>query len=674
MATLNIEGRNVQVDDSFLKLSPADQQATVDEIASSFAAPAPDKYQQAAIDEQSDLKSQGIDEGAGLTRRLVHGATLGADSTLMAGALAPVEALKRGVGLSEGYDYAKAREDQILSDARRNTGALGSATELLGGGVAGGGLANAGVTAARALSSAPSLAGRTLATAADAAGLGGVAGFNEGNSLSDRLGNAGQGALTGALVGGALPVAGAVAGGTVSPLISNLMARIDPEGFGRRQVARAIIESGRPTADIAGDVTNAANEGQGVYNVADAMGNSGQRMLSTVARAPGAGRTAVVDALEGRQTGQGRRVANALSEGFGTRMTPDQLSGAMTAERGAMADDAYGAVRNDAQPVDVQGVLDHIDANVPTEPAAPDTISGRLQRYRRMLTNGDEENPENLSDFAQVQRVRSELSDDIQNARQGGQGNRARMLGQVLQRLDTSLENASQGFRQANADFAGASRNIDAIDAGQTAAMRGRTEDTIPAFQALSPRGQQAFRTGYADPLIADAQKAAPGVNKARPLLNDALQDEAAAMAPGNDLMQRRLAREQTMFTTRNQALGGSRTADNLADADALGIDPSVVGHIVSGNWGGAVRSLIHAGSRAVTGNTPAVREAVANILLQHGANVTPTNLERMVGETVRKIQTVQNLAINSARVGAGALAVSPSATKKPEIFRKANR
>ena len=72
------------------------------------------------------------------------------------------------------YDYAKAREDQILSDARRNTGALGSATDLMGGGVAGGGLAQGGVTAARLLSSASSFAGRTLATAADAAGLGGL--------------------------------------------------------------------------------------------------------------------------------------------------------------------------------------------------------------------------------------------------------------------------------------------------------------------------------------------------------------------------------------------------------------------------------------------------------------------------------------------------------------------
>src|SRR4051812_31021439 len=80
-------------------------------------APAPDKYQQAAIDEQAALKAQGGDEGAGYTRRLAHGATLGADSTLLAGAFALPEALKRGVGLGEGYRYSKAREDQIMGDA-----------------------------------------------------------------------------------------------------------------------------------------------------------------------------------------------------------------------------------------------------------------------------------------------------------------------------------------------------------------------------------------------------------------------------------------------------------------------------------------------------------------------------------------------------------------------------
>ncbi|WP_301406299.1 hypothetical protein, partial [Enterococcus entomosocium] len=111
-------------------------------IGGGKAAPAPDKYQQAAQTDIAAAKASGLDEGAGFTRRLAHGATLGADSTILAGLQTPLEMIKRGTfNPAEGYRFAKAREDQIMSDARDNTGALGTAAEVLGGGVAGGGLA-----------------------------------------------------------------------------------------------------------------------------------------------------------------------------------------------------------------------------------------------------------------------------------------------------------------------------------------------------------------------------------------------------------------------------------------------------------------------------------------------------------------------------------------------------
>lgn len=707
MATLNIEGRKVTVDDAFLKLSPEQQSAAVEEIAATLK---PDQYQQAALDEQAARDAAGDTSLGGVTRQAMgsvlgnfvpaplkvagsvanalsggraadlarlgqQGASFNLMDEAYAGLETPAEMYRRGtLNPAEAYNYAKAREDLEVQRAKANTGYAGTAAELLGGAAGGLGLARGGITAARFLGNG--LLGRTAAAALDSSALGGLAGFGEGNSLAERSGNAGTGALLGGVLGGAMPLAGTVVKGVASPFISNILAGIDPAGYGRRQVARAIVESGRPTADIGDELASAAAEGQGAYTLADALGNAGQRMLSTVARAPGEGRTAVVNAMEARQAGQGRRVQNALSEGFGSRMTPDELRGAMEVERSAVADEAYGAVRGDARPVDVRGVVDHIDANVPAEPAAPDTISGRLQRYARMLSNGDAENPQFLSDFDQVQRVRSELSDEIQNATQGGQRNRARMLGQVLTRLDDALESASEGFRQANRDYAGASRNIDAIEAGRVAAQRGRTEDTIAAYQALTPRGQQAFRTGYVDPLIAQTQGAAYGVNKARPFSGDAFADEAAAMAPGNAQMQRRLGREMRMFETRATALGGSKTVDNLADADAMGIDPSVVGNVLSGNYGSAVRSLISAGSNAVTGNTPRVRQAVADLLLRNGTNTTGPQLEQLVGETIRRIQLVQELARNARSAASGAIAVAPSATKKPKpsVFKKANR
>jgi hypothetical protein len=505
-------------------------------------------------------------------------------------------------------------------------------------------------------------ASRIGAGAASNAALGGA-------DSAIRNGDPVGGAIVGGLIGGAAPVAEAAA----SPFISSIMARINPTGAANRQVARAISESGRPTADIAGDVTQAANEGQGAFTLADALGNPGQRMLSTVARAPGQGRTDVVNALEQRQAGQGRRISNALAEGFNAPETAAATEARLTAARGAQADADFSAVRNDANPVNLTGAIDHIDTTISpgvhriagSSNIANDTVEQALQRARNLLTD---ENGSMLTDFAAVQRARGDIADWAQTARQGGQGNKARMLGGVLRQVDAAMENASAGHLAANRNFAQASRDIDAIGTGRDAFMRGRTEDSIPAFNALRPEAQSAFRSGFVDPAIAQTQGAAYGVNKARPLINDAFRDEAAAIAPGNDLMQRRIAREQTMFETRGHALGGSRTADNLADHEALGVNPTTVMHVATMNWHGALSSMLHAGVRGVTGNTPAVRKAVADILLQNGARLNGPALDAMVTRTIGQLQFIQQL----ARSGAGAAAVTTNTNQPkrlPPIF-----
>jgi len=78
-----------------------------------------------------------------------------------------------------------------------------------------------------------------------------------------------------------------------------------------------------------------------------------------------------------------------------------------------------------------------------------------------------------------------------QSALQSGHGNKAPLLGGILRRLDEALENASERYLAANRRFAQASRDIEAVQAGGDAAMRRRTEDTIPAFRQLSARARE---------------------------------------------------------------------------------------------------------------------------------------------------------------------------------------
>lgn len=501
---------------------------------------------------------------------------------------------------------------------------------------------------------ARTLPGQMAAGAASGAGIGSMDALARGNSP------VGEG-VTGGLIGAALPPALRGLGALASPIVSNISARLNPESYASSQVARALMESGQTPAQIDAALATANREGQGgVYTAADAMGNAGQRLLSTVARAPGEGRTAIVEALEGRQAGQGRRVASQLAEGFNTPQTATQTERALTGARDMAADTAYGAVRADAAPVDLSPAVAQIDMTLqpglsqlarPQSGLANDSIESALQAVRDRLTDGRSM----LTDFTAVQRVRGDLADQVQTAARAGQGNRARLLGGVLRQVDAAMEEASPGFRAANADFRQASRNIEAIDQGRTAAMRGRTEDTIPEFNALSPQGQAAYRSGYVDPLIAQTQGAAVGVNKARPLINDAFNAESAAIAPGAARMQSQLAREQAMFETRNQALGGSRTADNLADQAAAGVDPTIIMHALSGNHMGVMRGLLNSTTNALTGNTAAVRQQIARILLSRG-DMPPRAIQRAVDTTMQRIQQNQRALQVGSRTAAIAL------------------
>lgn len=629
-----------------------------------------DVYHASARQELADNQRLGL--GANPTaRRILQGASFNTADEIMAGLGTPVEMLKHGTfNPAEGYRYAKAREDMALENARKDTGALGTAAEIGGGIMSGSALARGGVGLLGRLAPNAGLGAKTIASAGDAALYGTVAGAGEGNTLAERGQNALIGGGTGALLGGVAPGALKVAGAVAAPVVSNLRARFNPAGYAQNQVARAISESGQSPQDLANAVSRAAQEGQGEFTLADAMGSPGSRMLSTVTRAPGQGRTEAVNFMDTRQAGQGRRVSNILAEGFDAPETAARTETRLTAARDAASDVNYDAARAGAGPVDVSRTVRRIDQTLrpgvngfvnPGTNLAPDSVETALANVRSRLTDGRSL----LTDFEALQRVRGDLSDAIEGARRAGAGNKVRLLSQVRTEMDVAMERASPGFMAANRTHAQGSRAIEAVDVGRQAAMRGRTEDIVPAFRAMPAEQQQAFRSGYVDPLIQQVQGGAVGVNKARPFTSDAFRTEAAAVAPmrtGNQMTQR-LARENQMFATRADATGGSRTADNLADANAMGIDPSLIGDILHGNWASAARQLLSSGQNTLTGNTAAVRQEVGRLLLMRGANVSPQQLTNYLTQAVRTVQTRQIIAHHLGAGLSAGVALAPSAS-----------
>jgi hypothetical protein len=644
------------------------------------SAPAPDKYQQAAIDEAKS--NPGIDKEAGFTRRLVHGATLGADNTIMAAATTPFEMVKHGtLSPAEGYNYAKAREDRIMDKARENTGMLGSAAEMLGGAVTGGGLAKGGVTAARALAPDAGLLARSAASAVDAGGLGAVSGFNEGNGIGERLTNAGKGLGTGLLLGGAIPVAGTIAKGATAPIFANIKARANPEGFAESQLARAVHESGQTPQQLGRAVEDANAAGQPM-TLADALGNPGQRMLSTVTRAPGEGRTEAVRFLNERQAGQGERVANILDEGLGTgntaRQSVDQLTEQARRESAPLYREALDKqpVWNDrmqqffSDPVTAQGLREGVGVQ-----RLESLASGRrFDPNDYAITHFNEAGDPMISgvpNMRTINLIKKGWDQMLEKYRDKTTGRlvldeQGRALDQVRKAFLREVDGLNPTYGQARAAYAGPAQVREAVGVGGDAAARGRAADNIDRFNAMTDPSKQGFRIGYADKRIGKIEST-PGVgsNKVQPLTSQKAQQELDALSlhqgptqPGQAApMQQRLNREQTMFETRAQALGNSKTAENLADDAAMAVDPHLIGNIVTGNWHGALRNVLSAGHTAMTGNTPAVRAAVGRMLLDRGVN--PANLQAAIGQTVARIQFIQNLSRNLGRGAAGALAVS---------------
>lgn len=647
--------------------------------AKAAAAPPPDKFQQAAIDEAK--ANPAIDDQAGYTRRLVHGVTLGADSTISAGINAPIEAIKRGVGLGEGYNYAKAREDRIMDKSRENTGVLGSAAEMLGGAVTGGGLAKGGITAARALAPEASLFARSAASAADAGGIGAVSGFNEGNGLAERATNAAKGLGTGLAIGGALPGAMALTKGVTAPIFANIKARANPEGFANSQVARAVSESGQSPSQLGRIVEDANAAGQPMV-LADALGNPGQRMLSTVTRAPGTGRTEAVQFLNNRQAGQGERVGQILDEGLGAggtaRQTTEQLTARARAESAPLYREALEKqpVWNDRMqqffndPATAQGLKEGVGVQ-----RLESLASGRkFEPNDYAITNFNAAGDPLISgvpNMRTINLIKKGWDQMLEKYRDPMTGRlvldeKGRALDNVRKSFLSEVDGLNPKYAEARAAYAGPAQVREAVDTGaQAATARGRATDNIARFEALTDPSKQGYRTGYADTRVAKIESAPQGTNAVRPLTSQKAQQELEALslhqgpvAPGRAApMQQRLNNEQTMFETRHQALGNSKTTENFADDAAMAVDPHLIGNIISGNWHGAIRNVLSAGHTALTGNTPAVRAAVGRILLDQGVN--PANLQAAIGQTVARIQFIQNLSRNVGRGAAGALAVN---------------
>lgn len=561
-------------------------------------------------------------------------------------------------GLNTGFGFMGDYGEELKRQRGIDEADLNERTGSRIAGQVGGALLGASGLAKRGLSLTTNAinAGKSLGRVAGASTVeGGTLGFLQGagsgeGGFGNRAVSAVTGGVLGAGVGAAAPYLMAGVTGAASPALS----RFYPEEYANKAITKGVERSGKSVDDIVDALMRSKAAGQDMFTAADAMGHSGERLLSTLVRNPNNERQAIVDALQQRQLGQGERLSNYLAEGFDATDTAAQREAALKAARSATADVNYAAARQSAGTVDPSEAISAADNWLtpgvnsiisPQSGIADDSVEAAVRRARSYLTDGKSQ----LTDFNAALRAKVEMDAMIEK----GSPSVGNALKPIRNALDKALEAASPDYAAARNAFRTQSQTLEAVDAGRTAAMpRNRADDTISLFSQMTPDQQAAFRAGYADPLIArvEAASMSPGTNKARLLMTEKSGKEFPAFAaPGRaDLLGERIAREQRMFQTANAALGGSKTADNLADAaDLAGFDPNIISTLATGNWtGAAIKAASQALAKASGTTSPAVAERLAKILME----TDPTTLRAALSQSGQSMASSRNYQANLAR------------------------
>lgn len=613
-----------------------------------------DKYKAAALATMEDRrKTLGpeYDGAADLGRQFLQGISMGGADEALAALRTPIEMFRQGTfNPVEGYNYAKARENLELEEGRKRNGLMGTAMEVIGGAGAGMGIASAVQKAAPAATAAGRAAQRVFggagaeggaiaragSNAASGAGYGAVAGALDGEG-EGRLASAIKGGALGGAIGGGLTIAGQAA----SPLMGWASATANPAGFAERQIARMTADSGRGMSEITRDLTEAGAAGL-PYTLADAMGNAGQRGLSVVARNPGQGRQQVVEFLENRQAGQSDRLSSALADNLRSPATAANTKATLEAERRAAGNANYGAAEEAAGAVDPSGAIRMADSFLtpgvnkiasPQSGIADDSIEAAVRKARSYLTDGKS----TVADYNTALRAKWEIDAMIERAAPTVK----RQLIPIRNELDDALASASKPYASARNQYREQSKAIDAVDTGTNWARSGRMDDIVPAYKGMSEAEQGGVRAGYADSLIGRIQSSAPGVDKSRLLSSDKQQNVLAELAgiENSKAMADTIRRERAMFDTRANAMGGSKTADNLSDNAAIGVDPEIIGNLLTGKFGQAAKNIVSRSADNLGGNTAAVRERMAELLLSRDGG----KAENVLVAAMKKYRARQN-------------------------------
>lgn len=673
MATLNINGKRVKVSDDFLRMTPEQQNAAVEEIAGQIggqqpgnAAPSP------VMDEALAAGSQASQRFAGYTpagaqapgRPDLMGATAAALGGVVQGipVLGPMLQNTSDAIVGTGAQLTGGNYGETVEGLRARRAELAAANPIsdIGGQVLGGIGAMGGVAAlpggAAALGMTGNLGARVANSAISSGGLSAADAMIKGGGVEGGL----TAGAIGAGLGGGIPLIGAglkagarAIGNQMAPIINSIR---NPTGEAARRVGMAVT---RDVTANPGMVMSQADEavarqsGMPLINV-DKGGETTRALARSVANQSPEARAVIQRTVDDRFSTQAPRAVDFIKRLTGGNVDDlayqQQIQNTARMVNKPRYDAAYNSpqaraiwtpeIRNLMQAKPFQVAINAAE-DTATNAAAVGGGKAIKNPFQfmpdggvtlRTMPDGSRALP-NLEFWDIVQR---NLRTQADMANQGGNRLLASQIREMRSQLLGTLDSAVPQFqmaRQGAAAFFGAD---DALEAGKKFATQPRAiPEATAAFTNFTGSEKEAFATGYASELIDRIKAAGDRRNIIQQMFGSpaAREMNELVFGVGKSRQLEAFVRVEALADQLRGAMGNSTTARQLME---LGIG-GVGGFAMTGDWQGALTGAALAkGARYMGQKVDAkVMEEVARLLTSDN----PQALQRAVANATMSPQ-----------------------------------
>ena len=509
------------------------------------------------------------------------------------------------------YDQAVKEERESVADFRKRAPLTALASEFAAGMALPGGAAFGVARNAKTLGAAMKAGAKVGAGFGAAAGFGTGGGQDDAEGLQNRLMGAGTGAALGAGIGAALPAAAAGVKAAYTPVDASARF-LNRRVGGSRDAARSYIGSRMGEEGIEAAERELSEQAQARMLQPNVMGSvpnttaiadvsdDAMGVVRGINTASPSSRATIRANLEGRQappvdftgsprtTGQLARIDTTLKKALDIKggTLEDDLERFSSLQRAMSSNEFKDAIRKSSS-FDISSELDRA-RQVLAKERNPE-FRGALQKAIQLFDEDQLQGLQRVSDVRDFEQARHALGDVIQGLGRG-QGRLKRYLTDLNNRLRDVVAGVepgsgkwrtapkqNQGYFKALEDYGTRQELIEIAEKGTKIAEEGGKIKTS-MFKDMTPAEQRVFRKAYYEKIMGKLKRKTEGKSTdfTNELRKPETQELLGAIAPDPKGVGSRLGKivenEARQTRTNQTVLGGSQTADKLADAgDVIG-------------------------------------------------------------------------------------------------------